>query len=243
MSSMQADPTNQPSVIDVTHSSAAIPSQARTEPVATIPAETAVTSLPPLASGVPTSVLGFAVIITMLSLSNTTLIGSAALFIPVATIVGTLAIGIGGLYEIRNGDLFGGTFGITYAAFLLSTGAALKFFAPAATADAKTVGAFGDAVGSYFLLWALISVIFTVAALMVNKTAVIAFALLATVLLLAGLANIVGGDTAVTLTKAAGWAGLADGVAAFWLAGGLILNTMYNRDMLPLGSAMATPTV
>ncbi len=214
-----------------------VSTQARTEPVQpAMPAETAVTSLPSLASGIPTSVFGFAIVITMLSLANTGILGTNALFIPIAMVVGFGAIGIGGLYEIRNGDLFGGTFGIVYAVFLLSTGIALKFFSPPATADAKTASAFGEAVGAYFLLWALISVFFTIAALLVNKTATIAFALLATVLFLAGLANILGGDAAVNLTKAAGYAGLADGVAAFWLAGGILLNTLHGRDLMPLGA-------
>lgn len=214
-----------------------VTAQARTEPVQpAMPAETAVTSLPSLASGIPTSVFGFAIVITMLSLANTGILDTNALFVPIAMVVGFGAIGIGGLYEIRNGDLFGGTFGIVYAVFLLSTGIALKFFSPPATADAKTASAFGEAVGAYFLLWALISVFFTIAALLVNKTATIAFALLATVLFLAGLANILGGDAAVNLTKAAGWAGLADGVAAFWLAGGILLNTLHGRDLMPLGA-------
>ena len=214
-----------------------VTAQARTEPVQpAMPAETAVTSLPSLASGIPTSVFGFAIVITMLSLANTGILDTNALFIPIAMVVGFGAIGIGGLYEIRNGDLFGGTFGIVYAVFLLSTGIALKFFSPPANADAKTASAFGEAVGAYFLLWALISVFFTIAALLVNKTATIAFALLATVLLLAGLANILGGDSAVNLTKAAGWAGLAEGVAAFWLAGGIMLNTLHGRDLMPLGA-------
>jgi len=40
------------------------------------------------------------------------------------------------------------------------------------------------------------------------------------VLLLAGWANIAGGDTSVTLTKVAGYAGLLDGVEDFWPGGG-----------------------
>lgn len=217
-----------------------VPQQSRPEPApVAVPQERAVTSLPPLASGVPTAVFGFAVIISMLGLANTTLIDSAALFIPAAMVMGTIAIGIGGLYEVRNGDLFGGTFGIAYAGFLLTTGITLRFFGPAADAAPAAVAAFGDAVGSWFLLWAFISVLFTVAARLVNTAALAAFALLALTLLLAGFANIVDGDTATTLAKASGWTALLDGVAAFWLASGLLLNTMYGRDVVPLGAPQA----
>jgi succinate-acetate transporter protein len=70
----------------------------------------------------------------------------------------------------------------------------------------------------------------------VNLTPVIAFALLGVVLLLAGLANIAGGDTSATLTKVAGYAGLLDGVDDFWLAAGILVNVMYGKEMLLLGA-------
>lgn len=217
-----------------------IPSQASTEPAPPPQAEPVVAAgLPPLASGVPTTVFGFAVVITMLSLSNSGIVDSAALFIPSAILLGLVMIGIGGLYEIRNGDLFGGTFGIAFAGFLVATGVTLRFFGPAADATPRVADAFGDALGSWFLLWALIAAFFAVAARLVNVAAMAAFVLLTVVLVLAGLANIIGGDSADNLTKAAGWAGLADGAAAFWLAGGLMLNTMYGRNLLPLGAPRA----
>ena len=220
----------------------AVPSQQQPiePPPAHSPTETSVTALPALASGVPVAVFGFAAVVTMLSLNNAGVIASGTLFVPVAMVVGFFAIGIGGLFEIRNGDLFGGTFGIAYAAFLLATGVSLRFFAPAPDASAADSAAFGVALGAWLLVWALISLIFTVAARLVNIAALVAFALLTAVLLFAGLANIVGGEAAVTLTKLSGWAGIADGLASFWLAGGLLLNTMYGRDLLPLGAPEPT---
>ncbi len=210
---------------------------AHTHPATLTPAaEVSVVALPSLANGVPTSVFGFAVVVTMLSLVNTGLLGSGKLLVPLFMIIGFLAIGIGGLYELRNGDIFGGTFGVVYATFLLATGVSLQFFAPAANADPAVLNSFGDEVGSLFVLFAFISLIFTFAARLVNLTAVIAFALLGVVLLLAGLANIVGGDAAANLTKAAGYAGLLDGVAAFWLAAGILMNVMHGKEMLPLGA-------
>jgi succinate-acetate transporter protein len=44
----------------------------------------------------------------------------------------------------------------------------------------------------------------------------------------------VSGNTATDLTRVGGWIGLADAVAALWLASGLILNEMHGRDVLPL---------
>lgn len=198
------------------------------------PAEMAITAAPLAANGVPISVFGFALVVIMLSLVNTGILSSGSLLVPLFMVIGFLTIGIGGLFEMRNNDIFGGTFGVVYATFLLATGVSLKFFAPAADADAATLAAFGEEIGALFLIGALVSVVFTVAAKLVNTTAVIAFALLTVVLLLAGLGNIIGGDTGANLIKGAGYAGLLDGLAAFWLATGVLMNTMHGKDMMKL---------
>lgn len=201
---------------------------------AVAPTEMTITAAPLAANGVPTSVFGFALVVLMLSLVNTGLLSSGRLLVPLFMVIGFLTIGIGGLVELRNGDIFGGTFGVVYATFLLATGVSLKFFAPPAGADAATVKAFGEEVGALFLIGALVSVVFTIAARLINTTAVIAFALLAVVLLLAGLGNAIGGDTGANLVKGAGYAGLLDGLAAFWLATGVLLNTMHDRPLMKL---------
>ncbi len=203
-------------------------------PTAAVPAEMAITAAPMAANGVPISVFGFALVVIMLSLVNTGILSSGSLLIPLFMVVGFLTIGIGGLFEMRNNDIFGGTFGVVYATFLLATGVSLKFFAPAADADAATLAAFGEEIGALFLIGALVSVVFTVAAKLVNTTAMIAFALLTVVFVLAGLGNIIGGDTGANLIKGAGYAGLLDGLAALWLATGVLMNTMHGKDMMKL---------
>ncbi len=198
------------------------------------PTEMTITAAPLAANGVPTSVFGFALVVVMLSLVNTGLLSSGRLLIPLFMVIGFITIGVGGLVELRNGDIFGGTFGVFYATFLLATGVSLKFFSPPAGADTATLKGFGEEVGALFLIGALVSVVFTVAARLVNTTAVIAFALLALVLLLAGLGNALGGSTGANLIKGAGYVGLLDGLAAFWLASGVLLNTMHDRSLMRL---------
>ena len=196
--------------------------------------EVTVTAVPSAANGVPTSVFGFALVVLMLSLVNTGILSSGRLLVPLFVSIGFVTIGVGGLVELRNGDIFGGTFGVVYSTFLLATGISLKFFAPAAGADTATTKAFGEELGSLFLIGALVSVVFTIGARLVNTTAVIAFALLTVVLLLAGLGNAVGGDIGANLVKTAGYVGLLDGLAAFWLATGVLLNTMHDRELVKL---------
>ena len=54
----------------------------------------------------------------------------AGLFVPVAFGTGALGMLVGGLWEFRNGNLFGATFGVGYACFLFTTPMILRWFAP-----------------------------------------------------------------------------------------------------------------
>ena len=88
---------------------------------------------PATAPGVPLSGFSFAFAVGFLGLVETGILSSAVNDIFIATCFGIGAVGllIGGLWEFRSGELFGGTFGVGYAGFLFSTALILKFFAPA----------------------------------------------------------------------------------------------------------------
>ncbi len=188
--------------------------------------------MPAVANGVPTSVFGFALVVIMLSLVNTGTLSSGSLLVPLLMVIGFLTICVGGLYELRNNDMFGGFFVAVYATFLPATGISLRCFAPGA--DAAAVKAFGEEIGALSLIAVLVSVVFTISARLVNTTAVIAFALLTVVFVLAGLGNMIGGDTGATLIRGAGYFDLLDGLAAFWLATGVLLDTMHGKDLMKL---------
>jgi len=100
---------------------------------------------PATAGGVPLSAFAFAFAVTFLGLVETGIVSSAANDIFLATCFGIGAVGlfIGGMWEFRGGELFGGTFGVGYAGFLFSTALILKFFAAPMIAAAG-VANFGD---------------------------------------------------------------------------------------------------
>ena len=120
-----------------------------------------------------------------------------------------------------------------YAGFLLATGLILREF----SADISSVAgalAFGDAFGSWLLLWCVFTAGLTYAAYYVNMPAFLAFALLTVAYLLLGLANISNpGDTATLLTKLGGWVLIADGLCAWYLSWGLAVNSVVG-DRIPL---------
>lgn len=186
-------------------------------------------------SGVPLAVIGFGFAIITLSLFNVGALDAGAFsFFPIMAMgTGALAMLIGGIWEARSANVFGATFGVAYACFLLTTGALLQFFAPGIREAAGEV-VFNQAFGAYLLIWTVFTAVMTIGSFYVNLPALLAFALLTIVYLFAGLSNLVTGDASVILTRIAGWAGLLDGVAAWYLGLGILLNVMSGRTLMPM---------
>lgn len=212
-------------------------SQARDPaPTPLLPATGAGHAFPATASGVPLSVFAFGFCVGILGLIDTGILSGAAIgmFIAVALGTGTVGLLVAGLWEFRGGNLFGATFAIAYALFLLSTAMILKFFAPSITA-AGGAGAFGSAFGAWLLMWAVFTALLAVGARTVNLPAFLAFVLLVVVYVVLGIASI-GGSAAWTdsLTRIGGWFALADGITAWYLGAGILLNVTVGRDLLPL---------
>lgn len=189
----------------------------------------------PLASGVPIAVIGFGFSVIMLSLFNIGALdgGSFAFFPLVAMGTGAVAMFVGGIWEARTANVFGATFAIAYACFLLTTGVILQFFAPSIR-ETSGDAVFNHGFGAYLILWAIFTAIMAVGSYYINLPAFLAFTLLVVVYLLAGLSNFTSGDTSVLLTRIAGWAGILDGVAAWYLGLGILLNEMTGRELFPM---------
>jgi succinate-acetate transporter protein len=184
------------------------------------------------ASGVPLAVFAFGFSVLALSLANAGLIEApAGLFVPVAFGTGALGMLVGGLWEFRNGNLFGATFGVAYACFLFTTPMILRWFAP--VISLRNAAEFGDSFGAYLLMWAVFTAFMTFGAYYVNLPAFLAFALLVLVYLLAGIVNIAGPE-GTTLLRITGWIGILDGICAWWVGFGLVLNGMGPRPVIPL---------
>ena len=148
---------------------------------------------PATAPGVPLSAFAFAFAVTMLGLVQTGILTSAANDIFIATCFGIGAVGllIGGLWEFRSGELFGGTFGVGYAGFLFSTALILKFFAGPIIAASGVLG-FDHAFAAWLILWALFTGVFAIGASSISLAAFAPFSLAFVVLVLLAIANLGG---------------------------------------------------
>ena len=191
---------------------------------------------PATAGGVPLSAFAFAFAVGVLGLVETGIVASAASGIFLATCFGIGAGGllIGGLWEYRGGELFGGTFSVSYAGFLFSTALIYKVFAGPMIAAAGVTN-FNHAFGAWLLLWALFTATFAFAATSISWTAVAPFTLAFIVLVILAIANL-GGTASWTsnVAKVGGWFALLDSFAAGYLGAALVVNVSTGKSLLPL---------
>ena len=191
---------------------------------------------PATAGGVPLAAFAFAFAVSVLGLVETGILTSAASGIFLATCFGIGGGGlfIGGLWEYRGGELFGGTFGVGYAGFLFSTALIYKVFAGPMIAAAG-VADFDHAFAAWLILWALFTAAFAFAATTISWTAVAPFTLAFIVLVVLAIANL-GGTASWTsdVAKIGGWFALVDGFTAGYLGAALVINISTGRPLLPL---------
>jgi uncharacterized protein len=201
-----------------------------------VPASGPGNAFPATATGVPLSVFAFGFSVGILGLVDTGILSGRATGVFVAVAIGTGALGLllGGLWDFRGGNLFAGTFGVAYALFLLTTGLILRFFAPGVI-TAAGANAFGDAFAAWLIMWAVFTAVMAVGAYRINMPAFLAFVLLVAVYVILGIAGLGGTAGWVSpLTKVGGWVALADTVAAWYLGFGIVLNTTFGKDVVPM---------
>jgi succinate-acetate transporter protein len=146
---------------------------------------------------------------------------------------GAFCLLIGGLFEFRANNTFGGTFAVAYAGFLLTTGSILRWFGDDITTLAGAL-AFGDAFAAWLFLWGVFTVLLSFGAYYLNMPAFLAFVLLAAAYFVLGIANMANpGDFATFMTRLGGWILIADGIVAWYLAWAAALNSVV-PDRLPL---------
>jgi uncharacterized protein len=213
------------------------------EPAAAVWAPGPGHAYPATAPGVPLSAFAFAFAVGFLGLVETGILSSAANDIFIATCFGIGAVGllIGGLWEYRAGELFGGTFGVGYAGFLFSTALILKFFAGPIIAAAGPL-AFDHAFAAWLILWALFTAVFAIGASSISLAAFAPFTLAFIVLVVLAIANL-GGTASWTadVAKVGGWFAILDGFAAGYLGAAIVLNVTLSRELLPMFPAKSRP--
>lgn len=177
----------------------------------------------------------FALTTFLLSLVNAGVVGLGFMPVVIATawFYGGIVQFVVALWQFHERQLFPGVVFGTYGSFWVTFAILQTFYAD------KVPSAMAGAANAWFLaVWCIVTVYFLVAAFRTNVALVIAFILVEVTLLplVAGFAT--GNDA---LLRLGGYAGLALAVEVWYIAAAEVLNHMYGRVLLPLGSLAAQP--
>ena len=200
------------------------------EPAATGGAGVAYPAIP---AGIALQLGALGIVLAMLSLANAGLYNATAagIVIPIAFSIGAVAIFTGGIINFRAGILVAGVIGCLYGMFWLSVGILLEFTAKD-TIAAAGAGAFGDALGSYYLIWGIMSLGLALPVYFVSKVVFTQQWLLAVVFFVLAAAEYKA--TGTGLAKAGGYLGIIDAVFCFYISMSLVTNETAGKTILPL---------
>jgi uncharacterized protein len=180
-----------------------------------------------IADPAPLGLAAFALTTFVLSFFNAGIlnIGGEPVVLGLALAYGGLAQLLAGMWELRNGNTFGGTAFTSFGAFWLSLAAYIQFFASSVPASAR-----GAALGVYLVAWAIFTTYMWVASFRTTAATNVVFLLLAVTLALLGIGNWAGVHGVVT---AGGWAGIATALAAWYASFAGVMNSTFGRTILP----------
>jgi succinate-acetate transporter protein len=178
----------------------------------------------------PLGLAGFALTTFILSLTNAKLVPTevAALFVPLALFYGGFVQLLAGMWEFKKNNTFGAVAFSSYGAFWLGLGtmAILK------TLKVLNFGASADqATGWYLIAFTIFTLYMWVATFKINNALLIVFSLLLVTFVLLDLSHF-----AIIGSEFGGYLGLLTAFGAWYASAAGILNPLYKRTLLPVGS-------
>jgi uncharacterized protein len=176
----------------------------------------------------PLGLAAFALTTFVLSMFNSGLVseGGEPVVFGLALAYGGIAQVLAGMWEFRTGNTFGAVAFTSFGAFWLSFWAYVQFYA----ADVPKADA-GHAVGLFLIAWGIFTTYMFVASLRTTAAIAAVFFLLAITFFLLGIGD-AGAHT--NITKAGGYVGLATAVAAWYASFAAVVNSTFDRTLMPV---------
>ena len=174
------------------------------------------------ANPAPLGLLGFGMTTILLSLHNAGITELDDVTLAMGVFCGGLAQLLAGIMEYRNGNTFGTVAFTMYGMFWLAF-VAIKL-------DVFGMGHNLTNMGSFCLIWGLMTLVLFIGTLKGRVALCIVFATLTITFLLLSVADFMGNGT---ITNIAGFVGILCGAAAFYTASAEILLEQHGREILP----------
>ena len=170
---------------------------------------------------------GFALTTFILNIVNANLISAENLgmVLPVGIFYGGLAQFCAGMWDMKRGDIFGATCFSSFGAFWMSVALMILL---ENTGAIEAVPREGMAV--LFIAWGFFTAYATVASLKLAKGVTFVFVTLTILFFLLAI-----GEWNTTVHKIAGYEGIITALIAWYCSAAILINTVFNRDVLPLG--------
>jgi len=183
----------------------------------------------------PLCLAGFATTTFMLSMINANLVPAAILpaVFGVALMFGGLAQFVGGIIQLRIGNVFGGVLFCGFGAFWMSLWAFAEFFL-----RAVPLLQVGRAQGLFLYAFGIFAAIMFLASFRTSVAVVTALLLLVAALFLLA-PGFYNGTTG--LVKAGGWVGIALAGFAFYICLAELCDVTYGKELLPVGHLAPAP--
>lgn len=190
----------------------------------------------PWADPGPAALGAFGITLGLLSFFNAGLAPaeSQLAFIPQALFAGGLLILLAGLIDFRRDSLFTATVFSAYGIFWIALGFHFLFAEQLGLTDPEGVpdpAKLFPAVGFTLLMWTIFTVFVWIASIKTNVTIFITITVLLLVLVVLTLGFL---TASAGLIQIGGYLGILDALLAFYLAGALLINPLFGRDVLPL---------
>jgi len=181
------------------------------------------------ANPAPLGLLGFGLTTILLNIHNIGSIGLTSMILSMGIFVGGLAQVIAGILEFKKNNTFGMTAFVAYGFFWISLVALILM-------PAKGLGSKPDNIemAAYLFVWGLFSTGMLIGTFRINKALQVVFSLL--VVLFFGLALSDYYESA-PIKIFSGYVGILCGLGALYTSLAQILNELYNKELLPIGTS------
>jgi succinate-acetate transporter protein len=182
-----------------------------------------------LANPAPLGLMGFGMTTVLLNLHNAGFYLLGPMILSMGIFYGGLAQIIAGIMEYKKGNSFGTLAFTSYGLFWLS----LVFINLLPNTDLWASPSASSEIGSYLVMWGIFTLLMFFGTLKLNRALQVVFLTLFILFFLLA----IGDFTGITLiTNIAGYEGILCGASAMYLSIAEILNEIYGKTILPIGS-------
>lgn len=180
------------------------------------------------ANPAPLGLMGFGVTTILLNLHNAGYVALSSPVLALGIASGGVAQLVAGLMEWKKHNTFGTVAFTAYGLFWLSL-VALLVMPRFGIADATD----RSGMAAYLFVWGLFTVVLFVATLKMNRAIMIVFFALTILFFLLAIADATG---SATLQRVAGYEGILCGLGAIYIGAAQIVNEVWGRPVLPIGT-------